>query len=276
MGTTAGETWASLLHPNEVERRRLQLFGDAFDADTCRHLRDLGVGEGWRCLEVGAGEGSVARWLSGQVGDGGRVVAADVDTRFLDFHDAGNVDVVRHDVRTDPCPGDPFDLIHARDVLMHLPARDEIIGRMVTWLRPGGWIVLDDLFVLPDLCSPALVSRFWAGVVGVIGARLGSDCGWALTLPGPLASAGLVETGASVAIPPTSPPAGAPADHPRPPVLELSLRTLEQLRPAMAQLGLLTDEEAGATAELLTARDPSIISYGLGLVTAWGRRPAVG
>src|SRR6266700_3189442 len=140
MGTTAGEAWASVLHPNEVERRRLQLIGEVLDAATFGHLRDLRVDEGWRCLEAGAGEGSVARWLSEQVGERGRVVASDVDTRFLDFPEAANVDVVEHDVRTDPCPGDPFDLVHARNVLMHLPARDEIFGRMVSWLRPGGWI----------------------------------------------------------------------------------------------------------------------------------------
>jgi hypothetical protein len=45
----------------EGERlRHLQVGGDPF---TFRHLEQTGVGEGWRCLEVGAGGGSVARWL---------------------------------------------------------------------------------------------------------------------------------------------------------------------------------------------------------------------
>jgi hypothetical protein len=34
-----------------------------FDPGTIRHLQDIGISEGWRCLEVGAGGGSIAKWL---------------------------------------------------------------------------------------------------------------------------------------------------------------------------------------------------------------------
>jgi tRNA A58 N-methylase Trm61 len=81
MGKVEGDAWASLLQPNEVEHRRLQVIGEVWDAGTFEHLTDLGIAEGWHCLEAGAGEGSVARWLSEHVGDGGHVVATDVDTR---------------------------------------------------------------------------------------------------------------------------------------------------------------------------------------------------
>src|SRR5438034_3794011 len=56
--------WADTMAPNETERQRLRALSDIYDPDTIRHLEDLGVGTGWRCLEVGAGEGSIARWLS--------------------------------------------------------------------------------------------------------------------------------------------------------------------------------------------------------------------
>jgi protein-L-isoaspartate O-methyltransferase len=117
MKGTRDNAWASVLEPNDVERRRLQVIGEVWDAVTFQHLTDLGVGAGWYCLEAGAGEGSVARWLSERVGGTGRVVATDVDTRFLDFRGAGSVKVIKHDLRTDRCPGEPFDLIHARAVL---------------------------------------------------------------------------------------------------------------------------------------------------------------
>jgi SAM-dependent methyltransferase len=275
MGKVEGDAWASLLQPNEVEHRRLQVIGEVWDGGTFQHLTDLGIAEGWHCLEAGAGEGSVTRWLSERVGDGGHVVATDVDTRFLDFRGVANVDVVQHDLRTDPCPGEPFDLIHVRAVLMHLPERDRIVERLATWLKPGGWVVLEDLFVLPEMFSPGLFSRFWAGAMGVAAARVGTDCAWALTQPEPMRSIGLVETGASVQVPPTFPPAGAQRDSALPPVLEFALRSLEQLAPAMAQLELFTEEDASEMAELLKAGDSSLLSYGLGMVSAWGQRPTV-
>jgi SAM-dependent methyltransferase len=276
MGTGDGDAWASLLQPNETERRRLQVIGEVWDANTFGHLADLGIAEGWRCMEAGAGEGSVARWLSGRVGSSGRVVATDVDTRFLDLRGAANGAVIQHDLRTDPCPGEPFDLIHARAVLMHLPDRDRIVERLAAWLRPGGWVVLEDLFVVPEMCSPELFSRFWAGVVGVTAARVGTDCSWTLRQPEQLRSAGLVETGASLHVPPTFPRAGARRELPLAPVLEFGLRSLEQLASAMDQLDLFTAADAGRMATLLEAGDPSLLSYGLGMVSAWGRRPVAG
>ena len=55
---------------------------DIFDPGTIRHLTGLGVAEGWHCVEVGGGEGSIAHSLSAHVGVGGRVVVTDIDTRF--------------------------------------------------------------------------------------------------------------------------------------------------------------------------------------------------
>src|SRR6266571_4995104 len=89
------EAYRSVILPNEVERRRVQVLAESLDENTIGHLRGLGAGAGWRCLEVGAGSGSVARWLAGQAG-AGRVVATDVDTRFVDVPDG--VEVLRHDV----------------------------------------------------------------------------------------------------------------------------------------------------------------------------------
>ena len=54
-----------------------------YDPGTIRHLEQLGVGPGWRCLEVGGGGGSIAAWLSDRVGPTGHVLATDLDPRFL-------------------------------------------------------------------------------------------------------------------------------------------------------------------------------------------------
>src|SRR5690348_1451369 len=66
------------------ERRRLALIEQCYDPMTIARLTALGVALGWRCLEIGAGGGSVSRWLRDRVGADGRVVAMDLDTRFVD------------------------------------------------------------------------------------------------------------------------------------------------------------------------------------------------
>ena len=63
------------------EDARLDLLEQIYDPAS-RGRRTL-VQPGWRCLEVGAGRGSMAVWLAKQVGPTGHVVATDLDTRYL-------------------------------------------------------------------------------------------------------------------------------------------------------------------------------------------------
>ena len=66
------------------ERERLAGLEAALDPGTREHLTRLGVGPGKRCLEIGAGGGSVAFWLAERVAPGGTVVATDIETSFLE------------------------------------------------------------------------------------------------------------------------------------------------------------------------------------------------
>jgi ubiquinone/menaquinone biosynthesis C-methylase UbiE len=66
------------------ERARLTALGQIYDEGTLRLLEDVSVAAGWHCLEVGAGEGSVARWLAERVGPSGDVLAIDLDPRFIE------------------------------------------------------------------------------------------------------------------------------------------------------------------------------------------------
>jgi hypothetical protein len=65
-------------------RQRLNLLEEVFDPDTIRCLEHLGVSKGWHCLEVSAGAGSIAIWLSMRVGSAGRVLATDSNTCLLE------------------------------------------------------------------------------------------------------------------------------------------------------------------------------------------------
>ena len=137
---------------------RLAALSTMFDAETKRHLAERGVGQGWYCLEVGGGGGSIASWLAERVGPTGRVLATDIDPRHLEGTKHPNLEVRQHDIVEDPLPEALFDLVHTRLVLMHVPERERALDRMVKALKPGGWLVdeeFDSLSVPPD---PALGS----------------------------------------------------------------------------------------------------------------------
>jgi SAM-dependent methyltransferase len=124
------------------ERARLAAMETLWDPGTHRVLTDVGIAPGWSCLEVGAGGGSITRWLADAVGPTGRVVAADLDPQYLEV--PPDVEVAQLDVRTDDLPGTDFDLIHARLLLEHLSEHREVVQRLAAALRPGGWLVVED------------------------------------------------------------------------------------------------------------------------------------
>jgi SAM-dependent methyltransferase len=115
-----------------------------YDAWTIGQLETIGVTDGWRCLEVGGGGGSVGRWLATRVGPTGRVTVTDIDPVRLTEAPVANLEVLRHDIAADPLPERAFDLVHARLVLMHVPDRDAALRRMVSALSPGGWLLIED------------------------------------------------------------------------------------------------------------------------------------
>src|SRR6187401_2739324 len=80
----------------ENEQRRLAAVEELFDPGTIRHLDGIGISAGMRCLEVGAGGGSIARAMSERVGPEGWVLVTDLDISTLTECDQPNVEVREH------------------------------------------------------------------------------------------------------------------------------------------------------------------------------------
>jgi 2-polyprenyl-3-methyl-5-hydroxy-6-metoxy-1,4-benzoquinol methylase len=171
-----------LPHSIPQEDERLTLMSRMLDPQMFFRLEQLGVAEGWTCLEVGAGNGSVSHWLARKVGPKGHVVASDIDTRYLDRLSLPNLEVRRLDVTIDTL-GEGYDLVCGRAFLHHIPQRIDVVGRLAAAVRPGGCILVEEPDFHPVLVSDSAVMRdFWQGFLAwaanhgidyFIGRRLG-------------------------------------------------------------------------------------------------------
>lgn len=248
----------------EAEQRFAALSA-LYDPVTFNHIARLGITSGWRCWEVGAGGPSVPRWLAEQVGPGGEVLATDIDTRWIGDVGAG-VRVLQHDVAADDPPSGGFDLVHARLVLVHIPARDEVLRRLAAALGPGGWLLVEDYDVRLqplahlDTDQPAhpLANKLREGLRALLVQR-GVDLAYGRRLPRLLAEQGLVEVAADGYAAVAHPAMGA-----------LDAANLGQVGDALIAQGRTSREELQ---EHLDAIDRGIGLASPLLVSAWGRRP---
>ena len=243
----------------ELEQTRLSLLAGRWEPLTIRQLDAIGVGEGWRCLDVGAGQGSVTRLLAERVGSTGSVLATDLDTRLLEPLAGDRVEVKRHDLLSDPLPDAAFDLVHVRNLLLHLPSRLDALRRLLVAVRPGGWIAIGDVDFTTVELSPSnpawerTRSAFWDAAIAAgwdirYGARLLSDL-HALELADIQGQSDVrYERGSSA---------------------NLFAHTVERLHERMISLGA-ADDDLRETQRLL--RDPDIGFRTPSISTGWGRR----
>lgn len=131
--------------PADREEERLRALEALCDGAATRRLEALEAGAGWRCLEVAAGRGSVARWLADRVGPSGRVVATDLNTRFLRGSDLpDNIEVREHDILAGGFEPQAYDLVHARALLVHMPDPERTVARLAASVRPGGRLLIEE------------------------------------------------------------------------------------------------------------------------------------
>lgn len=178
----------------EQERARIAGIEALWEPGSRALLSELGVATGWHCLEVGAGGGALVEWLAARVGSGGRVLATDLDPRFVERLASPTVEVRTHDITTGPPERDAFDLVHARLVVEHLPDPRGAIAHMAAALRPGGLLVVEDYDWTAFGGDPPdpLFERVAAGVMAFM-AKGGFDPRYGRRVVSDVAAAGLVD-----------------------------------------------------------------------------------
>ena len=139
-----------VLGSNEAEIGRLDLQAAAIAPATALLVRQAGITEGMRVLDVGTGLGHVAFEVASIVGPSGQVVGIDQSTELLEVADhrraergLANMRFQEADARTFRDP-EPFDAVVTRLLLFHLPDAVDVVAHHVASLRPGGTFVAID------------------------------------------------------------------------------------------------------------------------------------
>jgi SAM-dependent methyltransferase len=249
---------------------RHRYLSEIFDPETTSRLAGLGDLTGSRCLEVGAGGGSVAGWLVDQVGPTGRVLATDLNPRHI-ATDEG-YEVLTHNLVTEPVPEGPWDVIHARLVLMHIPERREILARLAAALAPGGALVVEDfhtaltdlVLAAPDPESGALFNSFQSVMVNEVLKANGSDPTWGPQIHAAMLDAGLVDVDTTISA--RSWPGGTAGAL-------LSGANIDQVRGQLVAKGF-TEAQLDTLHQLIA--DPRLVVRGNLVYSTVGRRPEAG
>jgi SAM-dependent methyltransferase len=251
-------------HAWSMERVRLAGLEVALDPGTREHLSRLGAGPGKRCLEIGAGGGSVAFWLAERVAPGGTVLATDLDTSFLEDKAAGRpgLEVLRHDITAEELPGD-FDMVHARWLVEWLPDKRLAIRRMMSALRPGGVLLIEEPdFVTIYGAGELSVRHVFIAAMRYLESTSTMEAEYGRRAMSDLAAVGLVEVQAEGRCQIVRGGSPLAADFLR--------LTIEKLRVPVLAGGEVSEEDfAQAVAAL---QDPGTTVVAPMTVAAWGRR----
>ena len=235
------------------------------DPVTTARLAGTGVTDGWRCLDVGAGGGSIATWLAERVAPTGEVVATDIDPVHIPAHP--HLCVLRHDMVRDALPEEAFDLVHSRLVLRHLPERHTALAKMTRALRPDGWLQLDEfdidygpVLLAPSRAAGELYERFLAAKARMF-ANAGADGAWGRHAAAAMREAGLVDI---------DPVPYAVPWHADSPGVRLLVHLTHHLRDRLVAAGM-TDAELAEVRRVM--RHPEFRASSCVVYSVQGRRP---
>jgi SAM-dependent methyltransferase len=158
-----------------------------------------------------------------------------------------------------------FDVIYSRFLLTHLPDPVAAIARMRTWLKPGGFLIVEDIDFTGHFChpeSPAL--RRYVDLYRQAVQRRGGDPHIGPRVPGLLVDAGFDGVAMHVAQ-----PAGISGE-----VKLLNAVTMENIADSVVADGLASAAEVGRIIDELYdfGRDRRTVVSISRVVQAWGRK----
>jgi SAM-dependent methyltransferase len=255
------------------ETARLRQQADELAPDSSWLLDRVGLAPGACAIDLGCGPRGILDLLAERVGPSGRVTGLDSNPEYTamaaDFLTEQGVtwaDVVTADARATGLPGGSFDVVHARTLLINLPAPGEVVAEMARLARPGGSVAVLDIDTSCRICYPPHPG--WERVneiFGLVHGRHGADSLIGRRVPELFRRAGLADVGVEVRV------HAYPPGHSR---RTLLFDLVRAMRATVLETGLATETELDEIDEAGRAHvtDPdTIVVTGL-LFLVWGRK----
>ena len=273
---------ASGYDPNYVmgrstaETDRLKRQSQLYDASTWQLLKEAGVCEGMKVLDIGSGAGNVSFVAASLVGARGSVVGVDSNPavvaeagRTAAALGLGQVSFRVGEINGIELERD-FDAVIGRLVLIYLPDPAALLRRLRDHLKPGGIMAFQDLdwgegpIAIPP--SP-LLAQAW-GYVKEMFRRAGLNNRMGLSLHGVFVKAGLPDPRMSLFA-----PVGGGADFDGYDYMASGLRSN---LPHIVKLGVATEEDVGVDSFAERLRAEVVAAQGVfalpTFVGAWSRK----
>jgi ubiquinone/menaquinone biosynthesis C-methylase UbiE len=140
----------------EIERLHTQ--AAAMAPDCAIMLERIGVGPGWKCLDLGCGPGGITGLLSVLVGRTGHVVGLDADPVFIGEarrRAAPNTEFIAGNAYSAGLQGGSFDLVHMRFVASTAGEPEALLKEAKRLTRPSGVVALQEPDMATLNCFPA-------------------------------------------------------------------------------------------------------------------------
>lgn len=262
-----------------IERRRgeierLQMQSAAFAEGTSRLLDLIGVADGWRCIDLGCGPGTMLEAMGERAGRNGRVTGLDPDPVFVEVaretareHGRSTIDAIVGDGCASALPTGSFDLVHSRFVASTAGRPEALLREAIRLARPGGIVAFQEpdfhtLRSFPENDSWKRLAELLESAFSSVGAdvRLGSR------IFGMFRAAGLEEVRFRPFI------VGFRSTDP---MSDYVPSCIESVRPSLIEHGLTTGAELDRLIPLAREHlaDPGTVTTSITVVQAWGRTP---
>jgi len=253
----------------EIERLRIQ--GEGMAPDALTMLDRIGVGPGWRCLDIGCGPEGITRLMSDLVGPSGHVVGLDMDEQHLAHaraHAPANVEFRCGDAFGSDLPEASFDLVHMRFVASTAGDPERLLREALRLTRPGGVVALQEPDGSTLNCDPPHPAwdKLKAALLGAF-AGVGADLTLARRLYGLVRQAGLSDVQYRPFL------IGVRSIDP---MVDYLPSTVESLRSTVLKLGLMSEAELSTALAQCRAhlRDPGTAFTMYTVAQVWGCKPA--
>ena len=152
-----------VLGGTQTERDRLITQAEGLEGSTRWMLDRIDLKPGVRAVDVGCGPIGIMNLLSERVGADGIVIGVEREPHFFDMACAeqrkrglSNVRLVNADALKTGLDKNSYDFVHERLVLINIPpvAQQAVLKEMLSLLRPGGTIAIQEFDFVSFACDP--------------------------------------------------------------------------------------------------------------------------